>query len=64
MHKIRLFAVAAGLILAGAAGWVATTTHARVEAPVGVEGINPSQITMNAENLPAEEFVDYSFVFN
>ena len=48
MHKIRLFAVAAALILAGAAGWVATTTHARVEAPVSVEGISPSQITMNA----------------
>ena len=64
MHKIRLFAIAAALILAGTAGWVATTTHARVEAPVSVEGISPSQITMKAENLPVEEFVDYSFVFN
>jgi hypothetical protein len=64
MHKIRLFAVAAALILMGAAGWVATAAHARVEAPVGGEGINPSQMTMNADNLPVEELVDYSFVFN
>ena len=64
MHKIKLFAIAAALILAGTAGWVATTTHARVEAPIAAEGINPSQLTMKAENLPVEEFVDYSFVFN
>ena len=63
MHKIRgLFAVAAVLVLAGALGWIATTTHA--QAPVRSEGINPSEIAMNAKNLPLEEFVDYSFVFN
>ena len=59
MHKIALFTA---LVLAGAAGWVATTTHA--QAPVRAEVINPSQIAMNAKNLPVEEYVDYSFVFN
>jgi alkylhydroperoxidase/carboxymuconolactone decarboxylase family protein YurZ len=62
MPKIRLVTVAAALSLACVAGWVATTTHA--QAPVRSEGINPSEITMSAKNLPVEEFVDYSFVFN
>jgi hypothetical protein len=62
MHKIKLFAFAAAVVLAGAAGWIATTTHA--QAPVRTEGIDASQIMMNAQNLPVEEFVDYSFVFN
>jgi hypothetical protein len=64
MHKTKLLAIAAALILAGAAGWIATTTHARVEAPVAAQGIDPSEMTMNAKNLAVEEFVDYSFVFN
>jgi hypothetical protein len=64
MRKITLFAVAVVLILAGVGGWVASTTHARFEAPVGGGGIDLSQITMNAPDLPTEEFVDYSFVFN
>jgi hypothetical protein len=64
MHKIKLFAVAAALILVGSAGWVATSAHARVEAPVTAEGIDPSQIMMNAKNLPVEHFLDYSFEFN
>jgi hypothetical protein len=63
MHKMRsIAAVAAAVILASAVGWIATTTHA--QAPIRSEGINPSEITMNAKNLPVEEFVDYSFVFN
>jgi hypothetical protein len=61
MHKIKLFAVAAALVLAGAVGWMATTTHA--QAPVLTEGINPSEITMHAKNLPVEHYADYSFVF-
>jgi hypothetical protein len=64
MHKVALLAIAAALISAGTAGWVATTTQARVEAPIAAERIHPSGITMKAENLPLEEFVDYSFVFN
>jgi hypothetical protein len=55
-------AVAAVVILAGAVGWIATTTHA--QAPIRSEAINPSQITLNAKNLPVEHFDDYSFVFN
>jgi hypothetical protein len=62
MHKIALFAIAATLVLAGAAGWIATTTHA--QAPVSAERVNASQIDMNARNLPVEHFDDLSFVFN
>jgi hypothetical protein len=64
MRKITMLAVAAVLILAGLGGWVASTTHARFEAPLGGGGIDLSQITMNARDLPTEEFVDYSLVFN
>jgi hypothetical protein len=59
MHKLAL---AIALTLAGAAGWIATTTHA--QAPVSAERVDPSQITMNARNLPVEHFDDLSFVFN
>ena len=63
MYKTTsIAAVAAAVILAGAVGWIAPTTHA--QAPVRAEGINPSQITLNAKNLPVEHFDDYSFVFN
>jgi hypothetical protein len=64
MRKISLFAVAAALILAGLGGWVASTTHARVETVAPVEGIDPTRITMNAQGLSTEEFADYTFVFN
>ena len=63
MRKIGLLAIAA-LMLAGVGGWVASTTHARVEAPIAAGGIDPSQISINARDLAIEEFVDYSFVFN
>jgi hypothetical protein len=63
MRKIGLLAIAA-LMLAGVGGWVASTTHARHEAPIAAGGIDPSQISINARDLPIEEFVDYSFVFN
>jgi hypothetical protein len=64
MRKITLFAVAAVLILAGLGGWVASTTHARVEGPVAAERIDPARIMMNAHDLPTEHFVDYTFEFN
>ena len=64
MRKISVFVVAAVLILAGAGGWVASITHARVEAPLAAGGIDPSHIMMNARDLPTEHFVDYSLVFN
>ena len=63
MYKIRLFAVAAALAVAGVGFWVSTTTTARVIAPIGATGIDPLQIMMNAKGLPTEEFADYSFVF-
>jgi hypothetical protein len=65
MHKIKLFAVAAAITLAGVGAWVAATTQARVIAPIGVTAaIDPLQIMMNARDLPTEEFIDYSFVFD
>jgi hypothetical protein len=63
MRKIDLLAIAA-LMLAGVVVWVASTTPARVAAPIAAGGIDPSQISINARDLPIEEFVDYSFVFN
>jgi hypothetical protein len=64
MHKTTFFVVAAVLFLAGVGAWVATTTQARVIAPIGVkEAIDPMRIMMNAKRLPTEEFADYSFVF-
>src|SRR5262245_57238936 len=62
MHKLALFAVGAVAILAAASGWSTTTIHA--QAPVRTEAIDPSQITLNATNLPVAEFVDYSVVFD
>jgi hypothetical protein len=60
---IALLAVTAAVILAGIGAWVASTTQARVEAAPNVT-ISPLQLMMNSKDLPAEEFVDYSFVFN
>jgi hypothetical protein len=51
------------IVMTGVGGWVASTTQAGVEAPALAEGIDPSQITMNASDLPATEFTDYTFVF-
>jgi hypothetical protein len=65
MRKIGLLAVAAALTLAGVGAWVATTTQARVIAPIGVKAtIDPLQMMTNARGLPTEEFIDYSFVFS
>jgi hypothetical protein len=63
MRKISSFAAAA-LILAGLGGWIASTTHARVEAPVTAVSIDPSQIMKNAHDLPVAEEVDHGFVFH
>src|SRR5262249_17745857 len=57
------FTVAAAFILAGVGAWVASATYARVHAPVGAM-VDPSQLMMNAKDLPAAEFVDYTFVFH
>ena len=42
---------------------VVSATYARVHAPVGAM-VDPSQLMMNAKDLPAAEFVDYTFVFH
>jgi hypothetical protein len=63
MRKISLFAVGAALILAGVGAWAASTTYARVDAPAGAS-VDPSQMIVNAKDLPTVEFVDYTFVFH
>ena len=63
MRKTSLFAVAATLIVASGVWAASTTTKARV-APSTGDGLNPIQLMMNAKELPAVEFVDYTFVFN
>jgi hypothetical protein len=62
MRKISV--IATFLILTGVGGWIASTTQARVEGPTLAETINPSQIGMNARDLPNTQFTDYTFVFN
>jgi hypothetical protein len=64
MRKISL--LAAALILAGVGVWVASSTHARVDAPIDVrvDRIDPSQMMTRARDLPTEHYDDYSFVFN
>jgi hypothetical protein len=63
MRKIFPFAVVATLILAAVGGWVGSTTYARVHAPAGAM-VDPSQLMMNAKDLPTTEFVDHTFVFH
>jgi len=64
MGKIRLFAVAATLVATGFGVWAASTTNARVAAPSVGQVVEPFQLMMNAKELPAVEFVDYTFVFH
>jgi hypothetical protein len=65
MRKGSLFAVAATLIATGFGVWAAsTTTDARVAGTPTGQAVEPFQLMMNAKQLPAVEFVDYTFVFN
>ena len=59
--QMKLFAIAAAMIVTGFAVWAAAPSNARV--PSTTQGIEPIQLMMNAKHLPTEEFVDYSFVF-
>ena len=61
--KIALFAVPAIVIPAGIAVWTASSTQARLETAPEVR-IDPFKIMMNPKELPVENFIDYSFVFN
>jgi hypothetical protein len=63
MRKFGFFAAAA-LILAGFGGWIASTSQARVAAPIADPSISPTELTMTSGNLPTEHFVDYSLVYN
>jgi hypothetical protein len=56
MRKIGLSAVAAAFILAGIGVWVASTTHARVEAAIEDHRIDPFQLMLNARDLPVEHY--------
>ena len=62
IRKISL--VVATLILTCVGVWMASATQAQVETSALVEVIDPSQMTINARNLPTQEFTDYTFVFN
>ena len=61
MRKIGLSAVAAAFILAGIGVWVASTTHARVEAAIEGYRIDPFQIMLNARDLPVEHYESNAF---
>ena len=63
MRKFGYFAATA-VILAGFGAWVASTSQARVAAPMVIGSqINAMQMMTTAANLPAEHFVDYSLVY-
>jgi hypothetical protein len=63
MRKISLYAAAAFLILTGFGVWATFGSHAQVEAATLADRIDPMQITLNAHDLPATEFIDYTFHF-
>jgi hypothetical protein len=62
MRKFSLLAVTT-LTVAGIAGWVVSTTQARIVAPVNGAQIDVRQIMTTARAMPTDHFVDYSFVF-
>jgi hypothetical protein len=63
MRKTSPFAVAAGVIAIGLGLWAASTTDAHVALPMG-DGIEAFHLMVNAKDLPAAEFEDYTFVFS
>jgi len=63
LPKFTLFVVASALMLAAVGAWATATTHARVEAPTGAR-IDPSQIMINATDLPVDRYDDYALVYN
>ena len=59
MRKISMFAAA--LVLIGIGAWALTTNqHVAASTP----GIDALQMMANAKDLPAAQYVDYTFVFN
>jgi len=57
-----LFAITPVLILAGAGGWMSSNTQAPIAAPADVR-IDPSAITVQANELPAQHYSDFSMIF-
>jgi hypothetical protein len=66
MRKTKAFAAAtAALILAGVAGWASSTIdggQTATAAPIPVQ-IDAFEAMVNAKNLPASHYDDYSLVF-
>jgi hypothetical protein len=62
MRKFGFFAVTA-LILAGFGGWAASTTQARISAPINGARLNVLQIMTVAKNMPTDHFADYSLLY-
>jgi len=61
IRKISL--VVATLILTGFGVWITLSSRAQVEAAALADRIDPSQVTINAHDLPTTEFIDYTFIF-
>ncbi len=63
MRNTIIVTAACAILAASVGAWVATsTTQARVTTPAG-DTLDPSQMMTSAKNVPTEEFVDYTFVF-
>jgi hypothetical protein len=63
MRKTTLFAaVASALIATGFGVWAASPAKAPA-SPSMVQGIDPLQMMVNAKEMPAVEYADYTFVF-
>jgi hypothetical protein len=62
MRKFGFVAIAV-LTLAGFAGWVASTSQARVATSTAGVRIDPMEM-MTGGNLPIQHVVDYSLVYD
>ena len=63
MAKTLFTVSAAAFIVACVAGWAAIpTSQARVPEATTVQ-VDTFQLMTNARQMPAEQFVDYSFVY-
>ena len=61
MRKIVLFAAAAAVMPACVGAWLASSTHARVDAAVDAR-IDPMRTMVEARDLPVEFVVDFSIL--
>jgi hypothetical protein len=63
MRKIKFFAAAAALILAGVGGWIVSTRQATAAAPIANQ-VSPLDMMTIAKDLPAVRYQDFSLVFD